>query len=106
MTTHRLALAILLVLVLASGSRRAQSAKPAALAPTATWWKEAVGYQIYPRSFQDSNGDGVDDLRGIISHLDYVKCLGVNVIRLNPIYASPNDDNGYLISYNPGRQRF
>lgn len=55
-------------------------------------------YQIYPRSFQDSNGDGVGDLRGIISRLDYVKSLSVNVIWLNSIYASPNDDNGYDIS--------
>ncbi len=66
--------------------------------PTQTWWKEAVVYQIYPRSFQDSNGDGVGDIRGIISHLDYIKSLGVNVIWLNPSYASPNADNGYDIS--------
>lgn len=62
------------------------------------WWKEAVVYQIYPRSFKDSNGDGVGDLKGIISKLDYLKSLGINVIWLNPIYASPNDDNGYDIS--------
>jgi oligo-1,6-glucosidase len=62
------------------------------------WWKEAVVYQIYPRSFKDSNGDGVGDLRGIISKLDYLKSLGVDVIWLNPIYGSPNDDNGYDIS--------
>ncbi len=62
------------------------------------WWKEAVVYQIYPRSFQDSNGDGVGDLRGIISRLDYLKSLGIDVIWLNPIYGSPNDDNGYDIS--------
>ncbi len=62
------------------------------------WWKEAVVYQIYPRSFKDSNGDGVGDLRGIISQLDYIKSLGVDVVWLNPIYASPNDDNGYDIS--------
>ena len=62
------------------------------------WWKEAIVYQIYPRSFQDSNEDGIGDLRGIISRLDYVKSLGVNVIWLNPICASPNDDNGYDIS--------
>ncbi len=62
------------------------------------WWKEAVVYQIYPRSFKDSDGDGVGDLRGIISKLDYLKSLGVDVIWLNPIYASPNDDNGYDIS--------
>ncbi|MFN2444441.1 MAG: alpha-glucosidase [Vicinamibacterales bacterium] len=62
------------------------------------WWKEAVVYQIYPRSFKDSNGDGVGDLRGITSKLDYVKSLGIDVIWLNPIFSSPNDDNGYDIS--------
>ncbi|MDE3214294.1 MAG: alpha-glucosidase, partial [Bacteroidota bacterium] len=62
------------------------------------WWKEAVVYQIYPRSFKDSNGDGVGDLKGIISKLDYLKSLGISVIWLNPIYASPNADNGYDIS--------
>ena len=62
------------------------------------WWKEAVVYQIYPRSFKDSNGDGVGDLNGITSKLDYVKSLGVDIIWLNPIYGSPNDDNGYDIS--------
>ena len=62
------------------------------------WWKEAVVYQIYPRSFKDSDGDGVGDLKGIINKLDYLKSLGVDVIWLNPIYSSPNDDNGYDIS--------
>jgi oligo-1,6-glucosidase len=62
------------------------------------WWKEAVVYQIYPRSFKDDNGDGIGDLRGIISRLDYIKSLGVDVVWLNPIYSSPNDDNGYDIS--------
>ncbi|HWH62485.1 MAG TPA: alpha-amylase family glycosyl hydrolase, partial [Ginsengibacter sp.] len=62
------------------------------------WWKEAVVYQIYPRSFKDSNGDGIGDLKGIISKLDYVKSLGVDIVWLNPIYASPNADNGYDIS--------
>ncbi len=62
------------------------------------WWKEAVVYQIYPRSFKDSDGDGVGDLKGIIEKLDYVKSLGANVVWLNPIYSSPNDDNGYDIS--------
>lgn len=62
------------------------------------WWKEAVAYQIYPRSFYDSNGDGIGDLRGIIQKLDYVKDLGVNVIWICPMYKSPNDDNGYDIS--------
>ncbi|MDE3143659.1 MAG: alpha-glucosidase [Bacteroidota bacterium] len=62
------------------------------------WWKEAVVYQIYPRSFKDSDGDGVGDLKGIISKLDYIKSLGIDVVWLNPIFASPNDDNGYDIS--------
>ncbi|HVU31783.1 MAG TPA: alpha-glucosidase [Opitutaceae bacterium] len=62
------------------------------------WWKEAVVYQIYPRSFQDSNGDGVGDIPGIISRLDYIQSLGVDVVWLNPIFASPNEDNGYDIS--------
>lgn len=62
------------------------------------WWKEAVVYQIYPRSFKDSNGDGVGDLKGITSCLDYLKELGINVIWLSPVYQSPNDDNGYDIS--------
>jgi oligo-1,6-glucosidase len=64
----------------------------------AKWWKEAVVYQIYPRSFKDSDGDGVGDLKGIISKLDYVKSLGIDAVWLNPVYASPNDDNGYDIS--------
>ena len=63
-----------------------------------TWWKESVVYQIYPRSFKDSNGDGVGDLRGIIEKLDYLKALGVDVVWLSPVYQSPNDDNGYDIS--------
>ncbi|WP_018923580.1 glycoside hydrolase family 13 protein [Salsuginibacillus kocurii] len=62
------------------------------------WWKEAVGYQIYPRSFQDSNGDGIGDLRGIIERLDYVKELGIDFIWVCPFYRSPKDDNGYDIS--------
>ncbi len=61
------------------------------------WWKEAVVYQIYPRSFCDSNGDGIGDLRGIISKLDYIKALGIDVIWCSPFYDSPNDDNGYDI---------
>jgi oligo-1,6-glucosidase len=61
------------------------------------WWKEAVVYQVYPRSFQDSNGDGIGDLNGITEHLDYLKKLGVDVIWLSPHYDSPNADNGYDI---------
>jgi oligo-1,6-glucosidase len=63
-----------------------------------TWWKESVIYQIYPRSFNDSNGDGIGDLKGITEKLDYIKDLGINVIWLSPVYQSPNDDNGYDIS--------
>ena len=62
------------------------------------WWKEAVIYQIYPRSFMDANGDGIGDLQGIKSRLSYLAKLGIDVIWLSPIYASPNDDNGYDIS--------
>lgn len=61
------------------------------------WWKEAVFYQVYPRSFADSNGDGIGDLKGIIKKLDYLENLGVDALWLSPIYDSPNDDNGYDI---------
>ena len=64
----------------------------------ATWWKEATIYEIYPRSFKDSNGDGVGDLRGIIQSLDYLQSLHVDILWLCPVFASPNDDNGYDIS--------
>lgn len=63
-----------------------------------TWWKESVVYQIYPRSFCDSNGDGIGDLGGITEKMDYLKELGIDVIWLSPVYESPNDDNGYDIS--------
>ncbi|MCB5236054.1 alpha-glucosidase [Niallia alba] len=65
---------------------------------TQKWWKEAVAYQIYPRSFMDSNGDGIGDLKGIITKLDYLKELGIDCIWICPMYKSPNDDNGYDIS--------
>ena len=65
------------------------------------WWKEAVGYQIYPRSFKDSNNDGIGDIIGIISKLDYLKELGIDVIWVCPMYKSPNDDNGSDISDYP-----
>ncbi|MFB5196460.1 alpha-glucosidase [Neobacillus sp. KR4-4] len=62
------------------------------------WWKESVAYQVYPRSFMDSNGDGIGDLKGVTTKLDYLQELGVDVIWLSPMYKSPNDDNGYDIS--------
>ena len=62
------------------------------------WWKTAVIYQIYPRSFADSNGDGIGDLQGIISRLDYLENLGIDAIWLSPVCRSPQDDNGYDIS--------
>ena len=62
------------------------------------WWKESVVYQIYPKSFKDSNGDGVGDIRGIIQKLEYLKELGVNVLWISPMLESPQDDNGYDIS--------
>lgn len=62
------------------------------------WWSNAVVYQIYPRSFQDTNGDGFGDLKGITSRLDYLADLGVDVLWLSPVYKSPQDDNGYDIS--------
>ncbi len=62
------------------------------------WWQEVVVYQIYPRSFKDSSGDGIGDLPGIIEKLDYLETLGIGAIWLSPVYQSPNDDNGYDIS--------
>ena len=68
------------------------------MTPKENWWREAVIYQVYPRSFQDSNGDGVGDLPGVLSRIDYIASLGVDVIWLNPFFRSPNDDGGYDIS--------
>ena len=65
---------------------------------TKNWWKEAVAYQVYPRSFNDSNNDGIGDLQGLIAKLDYLVALGIDIIWLSPMYKSPNDDNGYDIS--------
>ena len=104
------AAALLLTLTSCGGESNKTTATtrtdPTATSPTDTtatakkpdWWKETVVYQLYPRSFRDSNGDGVGDLRGIISKLDYLKSIGVGTVWLNPIYGSPNDDNGYDIS--------
>ena len=61
-----------------------------------TWWKESVVYQIYPKSFKDSNGDGIGDIRGIIEKLDYLKELGVNVLWISPMLESPQDDNAMI----------
>ncbi|MVN76029.1 alpha,alpha-phosphotrehalase [Hymenobacter sp. HMF4947] len=102
----RIAWAVLLLAGLVAACNQPAKTETAttAAAPTPTtvgqadWWKETVVYQLYPRSFQDSNGDGVGDLRGIISRLDYLQSLGVGTVWLNPIYGSPNDDNGYDIS--------
>jgi oligo-1,6-glucosidase len=66
--------------------------------PAQTWWRSAVIYQVYPRSFKDSNGDGIGDLAGIIEKLDYIASLGVDILWINPVYASPDRDNGYDIS--------
>ena len=62
------------------------------------WWKNAVIYQIYPKSFQDSDGDGVGDIRGIIQRLDYLEDLGIDAVWISPMYCSPQNDNGYDIS--------
>ncbi len=90
------AIALLTVLCVACGNK-AEPQKEVAQTDK-KWWKEAIVYQIYPRSFSDSDGDGIGDLQGIISKLDYVKSLGVTAVWLNPIYSSPNADNGYDVS--------
>lgn len=91
-------LIFLLVLLASSALTCHVNAQTEDLNKEKTWWKEAVVYQIYPRSFCDSNGDGIGDLKGITSKLDYIQSLGVDVVWLNPIFSSPNDDNGYDIS--------
>jgi oligo-1,6-glucosidase len=91
-------LALLLLLPAFFGCQNQAPAPAKSTGTDHAWWKEGVVYQVYPRSFQDSNGDGVGDLKGIISRLDYIKSLGVDIVWLNPIYGSPNDDNGYDIS--------
>ncbi|HVU98625.1 MAG TPA: alpha-glucosidase [Puia sp.] len=91
-------IASILLIHLAAIHLPAQSPSKGNDAAERKWWKEAIVYQIYPRSFKDANGDGIGDLKGIISKLDYIKSLGVTAVWLNPIYASPNDDNGYDVS--------
>ncbi|HTI12907.1 MAG TPA: alpha-glucosidase [Puia sp.] len=86
------------LIILTSCSSRQNAATGSSDTTGRKWWKEAVVYQLYPRSFKDSDGDGIGDLKGIISKLDYISSLGVDVVWLNPIYSSPNDDNGYDIS--------
>ncbi len=92
--------AILFFLIMISSCNNQPQSKADAFkdVPNRKWWKEAVVYQLYPRSFKDSNGDGIGDLKGITGQLDYIKSLGVDVVWLNPIFASPNDDMGYDIS--------
>ena len=92
---HSKAFTALFSLIIFSGCNQKE---PSSQMSDRKWWKEAVVYQIYPRSFKDSDGDGIGDLNGIISKLDYIKSLGIDVVWLNPIYSSPNDDNGYDVS--------
>jgi oligo-1,6-glucosidase len=89
--------AMLLMIILLSCNNALQEKTVTTESPN-KWWKEAVIYQIYPRSFQDSDGDGIGDLKGITQRLDYLQSLGIDAIWLSPICASPNDDNGYDIS--------
>ena len=97
--TFGLATVSLAALETPTEANRHSSGEPAALINgyQPKWWKEAIVYQVYPRSFKDSNGDGIGDLKGITSELDYIQGLGVNVIWLSPHYDSPNADNGYDI---------
>ena len=89
---------IVAAIIYSCNSANTKTKEDSAAGSDRKWWKEAVVYQIYPRSFKDSNGNGVGDLKGIISKLDYIKSLGIDAVWLNPIYSSPNDDNGYDIS--------
>lgn len=89
---------LLLVCLLGSCSEDQKKEKITEKTPDRQWWKEAIVYQIYPRSFKDTDADGVGDLKGIIEKLDYIESLGVNAVWLNPIYSSPNNDNGYDVS--------
>jgi oligo-1,6-glucosidase len=89
---------VVVVFLYSCKSKKQKQGENTVVATEKKWWKEATVYQIYPRSFQDSDGDGVGDLKGIISRLDYIKSLGIDAVWLNPIYESPNKDNGYDIS--------
>jgi oligo-1,6-glucosidase len=93
-----LSLYLLLAATIFSCKTKSKETSNADTASVHKWWKEAVIYQLYPRSFQDSDGDGVGDLKGITQRLGYLQSLGIDAIWLNPICASPNDDNGYDIS--------
>lgn len=102
-STRLLFCSSIMAICFAAGSCNNQNAAENNMSDTSNiaaraWWKEAVVYQIYPRSFKDSDGDGIGDLKGVISKLDYVKSLGIDVVWLNPIFSSPNADNGYDIS--------
>ncbi|ALM09042.1 oligo-1,6-glucosidase [Sediminicola sp. YIK13] len=94
---HKLSAALIALLFFISCGTKKEEQKDLAQSEE-KWWKEAIIYQIYPRSFKDSDGDGIGDLKGIIQELDYIKDLGVTAVWLNPIYSSPNDDNGYDVS--------
>jgi oligo-1,6-glucosidase len=102
MTRSPIHLLSAILLLAACGNNRQNSATSAPgttdSIPGRKWWKEAIVYQVYPRSFKDADGDGVGDLKGILSKLDYIKSIGVDVVWLNPVYSSPNADNGYDIS--------
>ncbi len=89
---------LFLMLMVVLSCNQKPKEQPHTTVENAQWWKEAIVYQIYPRSFKDSDGDGVGDLKGIIEKLDYIKSLGVTAVWLNPIYTSPNADNGYDVS--------
>ncbi|WP_127022834.1 glycoside hydrolase family 13 protein [Flagellimonas beolgyonensis] len=89
---------LFLVLMVVLSCNQKPKEQPKTSIDNAQWWKEAIVYQIYPRSFKDSDGDGVGDLKGIVEKLDYIKSLGVTAVWLNPIYTSPNADNGYDVS--------
>ncbi|MEC7263147.1 MAG: alpha-glucosidase [Bacteroidota bacterium] len=94
----RLVICLFIALIMANSCKQNNNPRTTASVQNAEWWKEAIIYQIYPRSFKDSDGDGVGDLKGIIEKLDYIKSLGVTAVWLNPIYSSPNADNGYDVS--------